>query len=317
MTYSVYSTSLQDSGAGMTDTDNRKDHPGRDSCRILIVMVMILFLTAWVPGCLNIINKQIGAGQVTDPDTSTNLSSGNANRSTAPSPSGLAIVSPSPVQNPPPWIARHGYGTDSGGPVWTPAAATTLSSSPSSPDLVTSAFPELTPDPYPSQHAMQVNTPPEPLHRIRRAEFRTTYVLRGNSTGLVVNATKLEGPLWISFDVEPLHDCLEDAESCRGDEKKTISRPYFTLTVRDNQTREIVAEDGYGGIYSSQKTNRTTQIYREGRYHLTLTGNSVDIMLTIATGAAPTMDDIRTTATDSPQAKTLPPEVLRRIQGGV
>jgi len=281
-----------------------------------MVVVLILFLTAWEPGCLKIINQQMGAGKMQDSDTITNVSPGKTDRSAASSPSGLAKVSPSPVQNLPPWMARYGNGTGAAGSVRTPALATPLSSSPSSPDLVAPALPELPPDPYPVQHAIQAHISPEPLHRVRIAEFRQTYVLRGNSTGLVVNATALKGPLWIYFDVEPLYDCIENAESCRGDEKKTISRPYFTLTVRDNRTRETIAEDGYGGIYSSQKTNRTIQIYREGWYHLTLSGNSVDVTLAIATGAAPVVNTTQQAAGAS-QAKNLPPELLRRIRGGV
>jgi hypothetical protein len=126
---------------------------------------------------------------------------------------------------------------------------------------------------------------------VQYAEFTRTYVLRGNATGLVINATTMKGPLWIHFDVKPLYDCLEKPESCRGEPGQSISRPYFTLTVRDNQTREIVAEDGYGGVFSSQKENRTIKIYKEGQYHLTLTGNSINVTLSVATGAAPSIND--------------------------
>jgi hypothetical protein len=150
---------------------------------------------------------------------------------------------------------------------------------------------------------------------VRYAEFSRTYVLRGNATGLVVNATVLEGPLWIAFDVKPLYDCLENVESCRGDNAKTISRPYFTLTVRDNRTREIVAEDGYGQEYSSQKTNRTIKIYGEGQYHLTLTGNSVDVTLAVATGAAPPVPNSQPSSVASQTStKTLSPEYLRYLE---
>ncbi|GAB6285800.1 MAG: hypothetical protein STSR0009_20010 [Methanoregula sp.] len=183
---------------------------------------------------------------------------------------------------------------------------TPASIAPASPDIVTEALPELTPDPYPLQHATRITTTAEPDRYVRTAEFRKTYILRGNSTGLIVNATVLKGPLWISFDVRPLYDCLDNPESCRGNVKKTVSRPYFTLTVRDNRTRTIVAEDGYGREYSSQKDNRIIRIYREGWYHLTLTGNSVDVTLAIATGAAP--------PTGPAPTKTLSPEYLRYLR---
>jgi len=180
------------------------------------------------------------------------------------------------------------------------------------PDLVTDAAPILPLDPYLTQHATQINETPLTNHYMRNAEFTRTYILRGNSTGLVVNATVLKGPLWISFDVKPLFDCLDDPESCRGSGTKTINPPYFTLTVRDNQTRVIVAEDGYGREYSSQKDNRTINLYDEGRYHLTLTGNSVDVTLSVATGAAPLVTDLP--SADPAPTKTLSPEYLRYLK---
>ena len=123
------------------------------------------------------------------------------------------------------------------------------------------------------------------------AKFRQSYALRGNSTGLTVNATALESPLTICFKVKPLYDCIKNPDSCRGKTDtgkstnlQSISLPYFTLTIRNDQTRELITEDGYGGIYSSQITNRTISIYNEGRYHLTLSGNSVDVTLSVGTG---------------------------------
>lgn len=190
----------------------------------------------------------------------------------------------------------------------------TLSVTPTTPGLVTDAAPILPADPYPIQHATQINETPRTNHHVRYAEFTRTYVLRGNATGLVVNATELEGPLWISFYVKPLYDCLENPESCRGEPGKSISRPYFTLTVRDNRTREIVAEDGYGREYSSQRDNRTIKIYGEGQYHLTLTGNSIDVTLAVATRAAPPAPETQSSTTSPSPARTLPPEYLRYLR---
>ncbi|OPX64392.1 MULTISPECIES: hypothetical protein [unclassified Methanoregula] len=192
---------------------------------------------------------------------------------------------------------------------------TVTDAAPSSPVFVTDAPPYMTPDPYPAQHAMRISTPAEPSRNLRYPDFRRTFALRGNSTGLVVNATSLNnGPLWISFDIEPLHDCLEDAESCRGNTEKTIGRPYFTLTVRDNGTRALVAEDGYGGIYSSQKTNRTMKIYEEGWYHLTLEGNWADVTLSLSTGALQNTTPMKTAVTGISRRATLSPEILRHLR---
>lgn len=184
-------------------------------------------------------------------------------------------------------------------------------------DLVTDALPELTPDPYPAQYSRQFNATIDPSRYVRAPEFKKTFILRGNSTGLSVNATSLKGPLWISFTVKPLYDCLNNPDSCKGEVKKTISRPYFTLTVRDNQTRAIVAEEGYGREFSSQTENKTLKIYREGRYHLTLTGESVDVTLSITTGTAPTQSAAQASAASSAQESDLPPELREILYGGM
>lgn len=185
------------------------------------------------------------------------------------------------------------------------------------PDLVTDALPELTPDPYPAQHSRQFNTTTDPSRYVRSSEFKKTFILRGNSTGLSVNATSLKGPLWISFTVKPLYDCLNDPGSCQGTMAKSISRPYFALAVRDNQTRAIVAEEGYGREFSSQTENKTLKIYREGRYHLTLTGESVDVTLSITTGTAPAQSAAQASAASSAQVSDLPPELREILYGGM
>lgn len=276
----------------MTGEYHQHQYPGKNPRKRWLgcAIVLLLLLTAAVlPGCLKIM-KQAEAGQ--EPD---GLSQ---NHTVSPATDSTKPEIPSPPQ-------MHDQGMRS-----------------SSPDLVTSALPELTPDPYPGQHATQINASDGSLRHVRLAEFRQTYILRGNSTGLVVNATTLKGPLWIWFEVKPLYNCIENPDSCRGKTEKdksvnpqSISLPYLTITVRDNQTREIVAEDGYGRIYSSQTTNRTIKIYREGRYHLTLTGDSVDVTLAVATGAAPVLNETQQAAGSSP-TKTLPPEILRQIRGG-
>lgn len=195
-----------------------------------------------------------------------------------------------------------------------PILQQTVSVTVPTPDFVSDASPILPPDPYPVQHAMRINETLLTNRYARYIEFSRTYVLRGNSTGLFVNASVLERPLWISFTVNPLYDCLDNPESCRGEPGTSISRPFFTLTVRDNQTHEIVAEDGYGREYSSAKDSRTIFIYREGRYHLTLTGNSVDVTLAVATGATPAMPVTQPSPAGPAPTKALPPEYLRYLR---
>jgi hypothetical protein len=274
---------------------------------VSLILLLILAI-ATTPGCLKVMQHAIDENdESTDPSLSTSKNitqTLSAQKPTATS-TRPGILPPLPL---------YGHGSK---PITLSPSTTPGLDAGSFPDLVSAALPELPPDPYPVQYAMKINTSAEPLHHVRVAEFKRTYVLRGNSTGLIVNATVLKGPLWIYFDVEPLYDCLDDVASCRGDEAKTISRPYFTLTVRNNQTREIVAEDGYGREYSSQKGNRTIKIYEEGWYHLTLTGNSVDVTLAVATGAAvngTTIQDV-SAATGSSDKKATSPDILRHLMG--
>lgn len=294
----------------MTGEYHQHTCPGKNPRKRLLAcaIVLLLFLTAAVlPGCLRIIQHPPVQENVTrntlTPSQTARQDPGGSPAATQEIPPGMSEEMYQRM------IASRGQASQS------PSASVPAVANPTSLDLVTSALPELTPDPYPGQHAVQINASDGSLRQVRLAEFRQTYTLRGNSTGLVVNATTLKGPLWIWFEVKPLYDCIENPDSCRGKTGKSISLPYLTITVRDNQTREIVAEDGYGRIYSSQTTNRTIKIYREGRYHLTLTGDSVDVTLAVATGAAPVLNETQQAAGSSP-TKTLPPEILRQIRGG-
>lgn len=274
---------------------------GNNPWQITMFLIVLVILAAGTSGCLKIIQQQSGAGIATG---STNVSSGPVS----------PTISVSPTPGYPPFMNRPGYSSAPTTTRQTPASV-----APASPGLLTDALPEMTPNPYPVQHAMQINETPLTSHYMRYGEAKRTYILRGNSTGLVVNATVLKGPLWISFTIKPLYDCIKDPDSCRGkklnsESPQSISLPYFTLTVRNNQTREIVAEDGYGGIYSSQKDNRTIMIYREGLYHLTLTGNSVDVTLAVATGPVPTVQDSQSLLAGPEPTKTLSPEYLRYLR---
>jgi len=249
-----------------------------------LVLAILIFAVAMIPGCLKIAQQY--SGDRPSEGSATQLHD--------------AIQFPTTPHDP-----------------VTPTASETTVSARATTDLVTEALPELTPDPYSGPHSRQFNTTIDPSRYVRSPEFKKTYVLRGNSTGLSVNATSLKGPLWISFTVKPLYDCLTNPDSCKGEVKKTISRPYFTLTVRDNQTRAIVAEDGYGREFSSQTENKTMKIFREGRYHLTLTGESVDVTLSITTGTAPAQSAAQASAASTTQESDLPPELREILYGGM
>ena len=124
---------------------------------------------------------------------------------------------------------------------------------PAKSEVVTEVTPFLTPDPYPIMHGIRVNASPMDTPLNRSPEFEKNYKLEGNAFGLLVNVA--EGPLYIVFVITPEYDCMASPDSCRGDLAASVNRPYMTITVRDNQTHEIVAEDGYARVYSSDTGN--------------------------------------------------------------
>jgi hypothetical protein len=184
---------------------------------------------------------------------------------------------------------------------------------PSKSDIVTVVAPILTPDPYPILHAARINDSPQYNPLDRTVEFEKNYHMTGYATGLLVNVA--EGPLYIMYEVSPEFDCLKDPDTCRGTTLAPVTRPYMKMTVRDNQTLDIVAEDGYAREFSSDtgkyefsvtttnadgSTETTTTspgpryiaIYKEGVYHVTIEGNYLDLKVKILTGAMPSRLDL-------------------------
>jgi len=186
-------------------------------------------------------------------------------------------------------------------------------------EAVKEVAPILTPDPYPIMHGTQINSTSSSDRFNRRIEFKKTYHLTGGAEGLLVNVP--EGPLYILYVVTPQNDCLKSPDSCKGDFETPVQRPYMTITVRDNATREIVAEDGYAREFSSDTGNyefsytskntadtllssasyedetttsspgpRYIPIYKEGAFHITIEGAYVDVNVVILAG--PTLEDM-------------------------
>lgn len=202
-------------------------------------------------------------------------------------------------------------------------------------EAVIEVAPILTPDPYPLMHGTRINATPL-SDRLNRAQiFKKTYHLTGGAEGLLVNVA--EGPMYIVYIVTPQNDCLASPGSCLGDMTKPVQRPYMTLTVRDNQTHEILVQDGYAREYSSDTGNyefsvtskstvdtllssasytettttstpgpRYIPIYKEGTFHITIEGAYADADLEILAG--PTLEGL--TETDLATAPTgeIPPE---------
>jgi hypothetical protein len=176
-------------------------------------------------------------------------------------------------------------------------------------EIVSEVTPFTTPDPYPIIHGIRINSTPQYAFQYRQPEFTKTYTLTGNAYGLLVNV--VQGPLYIRYTIEPKYDCLKDPDSCRGTVLVPVNRPYMTITVRDNQTQQIVAQDGYAreyssdighyqisttvesddateaGTYTSYPGPRYIPVYKEGQFQITVEGNYLDTTVAIITGTSP------------------------------
>ncbi|MGA2105256.1 hypothetical protein [Methanoregula sp.] len=187
-----------------------------------------------------------------------------------------------------------------------------VTQTPAKSDVITEVTPYETPNPYVFPQAVKINgVPLQPAYQYNTPEYTKTYTLTGNAEGLLVNVVK--GPLFIIYTVNPKYDCLQDPDSCRGTILVPVNNPYMSITVRDNQTNKIVAEDGYGRQYSSdtgkytfstsgntstsvngQTTVSSTAvpgpryipIYSAGQFQITIQGNYLDVTVSIITGSS-------------------------------
>ena len=266
----------------MNQLRQRQHEQGREGNRAgcVIILVLLLVAAAAAPGCLVLMQQPTGEGS-------------HAGVSAPPSDQRQDYPVPSPTVQ----------------PVKPPVPQPQKTIAP--PPRVADALPILTPDPYPLPHHVLPNASQPALSPLV-PEYTRKYTLRGNATGLTVNVTK--GPLLITYDINPLSDCLDQPESCRGTLVKSVNRPYFTLTVRNLTSKEIVAEDGYAREFSSEKTSRTVKIFSEGEYHLTLTGNYLDVTIAITTGDSPRANGTRATVTGSPASPVPPQELIDAIR---
>src|SRR5208283_215128 len=191
---------------------------------IPIVLVILVILIVSSAGCIKIAQNALGGEKTGSP---------NSSAISTDSQSGSMAVIP------------HSTPTSISDDVPTPKIT----------DSVTEFSPQVTPNPYVFPQAVQINeTPLQYLSFLnRQPDFTKTYTMNGYPVGLLVNVT--QGPLYIVFTVNPENDCLKDPDSCRGSVTVSVSRPYMTITVLDNQTNETVAEDGYGGEFSSDTGN--------------------------------------------------------------
>jgi hypothetical protein len=97
--------------------------------------------------------------------------------------------------------------------------------------------------------------------------YQGYYFMRYDNAGLA--ASIAEAPLVIDYKVNALND-----------------NPYYAflvITVRDADTLEVVAQEGYGRVYSVQEEKQII-IRAPGNYHINLYGNLVDVDLTVSAG---------------------------------
>ncbi len=231
---------------------------------VLVLFTILLACLVCSSGCIKLVQKSSAADPGSDPGPDAGLTNADL------------LYQQAPVQPEPP----------------VPGTSDTAS-------FVTDSAPVIPEDPYPQLHAVRLNITPEALREERIPEFTRTYTLAANATGLLVRVDR--APLILTYNVMPQNNCLTNPASCRGSLGHPVQRPHFTITVRDNKTKEIVLEDGYGRKFSSG-TNRTLKIYSEGMYHITLSGEFLDIRLGIATGASPLVGGlVNTTAPSGPE----------------
>jgi hypothetical protein len=252
---------------------------------IPVILVLLLIFALCSAGCINMIRKSVTNETAATPTVPVGVTESPAATQSVPQ-----TLQPTEQQ-------------------------TAVSVTPLKSEVVIEVTPYTTPDPYPTIQGVRINSTPQSSFLDRTPEFTKTYTLGGNAVGLLVNV--VQGPLYIVYTVDPKYDCLMDPDSCRGTVLVSVNRPYMTITVRDNQTQEIVAQSGYGREYSSNTGNygeityqgakvdstdntgesvatpgpRYIAIYREGRFQITMQGNYLDVNLKIITGASPNPQD--------------------------
>ena len=134
--------------------------------------------------------------------------------------------------------------------------------------------------------------------------------MAAHAVGLEVNVT--EGPFLIYFTINPKYDCLNDPDSCRGTVLVPVNRPYCTITVTDNQTHQIVAEDGYAPGVQFAETDRSIDNLRGPD---STASPSTAILSTspsrLQTGSAPQTGTVLTSQTDHVSRAAVPEEMQR------
>ncbi|NMB78077.1 MAG: hypothetical protein GYA23_03160 [Methanomicrobiales archaeon] len=184
-----------------------------------------------------------------------------------------------------------------------PAEATTpVASQPDSTLQVDELSPKpyTTRDPYGLPYREHGNwSTREPARVARIPQFTKTVTLDGNTTVFRVNVT--DGPLVVDLAFNPKFKnpdntdagnvCNDEDGVCEDEEKRygvfvnSFTYSKAEVAVRDGRSNGTVAKEGYGGIYSTDLKKQIT-IYNEGPFIIILSGDKVEITMTITTGTA-------------------------------
>ena len=209
----------------------------------VIVLVVVVILAISLSGCV-----EIGAKD----DTGTAVQSGG----TTPTPGNGGFLQP--PNNPESFTAP-------------PTVPTPVVTSGNNGGFVKDAVP------IPPSDALNINPPRnyslnDPPIRVSgyypsQEIYHNTYDLEYSNAGLLANITR--APFIVDFHVDPGSDNPNDC--------------FFRLTIRDNSTNKIIAEDGYGLIYSND-VDKHMVIRAPGNYHLNLYGNRIKVTISIRTG---------------------------------
>lgn len=119
----------------------------------------------------------------------------------------------------------------------------------------------------------------------RTTQFNLTHQTEAYSFNLTAP------PLIIEFDVEPKMVTREKHTTSEYGSKKdeVVKQTYpsedswFTVTVRDRESGDIIAEDGFGKRFGTEKHNRVF-MGRFGDYLIQLSGNDVKVHVLMRAG---------------------------------
>jgi hypothetical protein len=222
---------------------------------LVLVLLAAIIMSACTPGCIKVSKageKQPVSGQPED------VALPQVNLREVPTPS-ATLPSVTPAGTPVAVVTTPFYGSS-----------------------VTEVLPDLPPDPY----QVPNGTVPESIESgkpILTPVYHASFTdMRNESRGLLVDV--VTPPLLISYTV-----AKRNWADYKG--KPLSDNPrwsYFVVTVRDNATRQLLGEDGFGHVYSMDE-KKEMYFYRQGTYHITFTGNMVDATITLSTGDAPDM----------------------------